>query len=41
MKDRYGFTMVDLIQVGYRDKPFVVASQVSEVFYVCDTRNKK
>ena len=41
MKDRYGFTTVDLNQVGYRDKPFVVASQVSQFFYVRDTRNKK
>ena len=41
MKDRYGFTTVDLNQVGYRDEPFVVASQVSQVFYVRDTRNKK
>ena len=41
MKDRYDFTTVDLNQVGYRDEPFVVASQVSQVFYVCDTRNKK
>ena len=41
MKDRYGFTMVDLNQVGYRDKPFVVASQVSQVFNVRDSRNKK
>ena len=41
MKDRYGFTTVDLNQVGYRDEPFVVASQVSQVFYVRNTRNKK
>ena len=41
MKDRYGFTTVDLQQVGYRDEPFVVTSQVSQVFYVRDTRNKK
>jgi hypothetical protein len=41
MKDRYGFTTVDLQQVGYRDEPFVVTSQVFQVFYVCDTRNKK
>ena len=41
MKDRYGLTTVDLNQVGYRDKPFVVASPVSQVFYVRDTRNKK
>jgi hypothetical protein len=41
MKDMYGFTIVDLQQVGYRDEPFVVTSQVSQVFYVRDTRNKK
>ena len=41
MRDRYGFTIVDLQQVGYRDEPFLVTSRVSQVFYVCDTRNKK
>ena len=41
MKDKYGFTTVNLEQVGYREKTFVVAIQVSQVFYVRDTRNKK
>ena len=41
MKDKYGFTTIDLEQVGYREEPFVVAIQVSHVFYVWDTRNKK
>jgi hypothetical protein len=41
MKDRYGFTTVDLEQVGYMEEPFVLASQVSQVFYVRDTRNKR
>jgi len=41
MKDRYGFTTVDLNQVGYRDEPFVLTSQVSQVFYVRNTRNQK
>ena len=41
MKDKYGSTTVDLEQVGYREEPFVVISQVSQVFYVHDTRNKK
>jgi len=41
MKDKYGSTTVDLEQVGYREEPFVVISQVSQVFYVRDTRNKK
>ena len=30
-----------LNKVGYRKEPFVVASLVSQVFYVRDTRNKK
>jgi hypothetical protein len=41
MKDRYGFTTVDLEQVGYMEEPFVLASHVSQVFYVRDTRNKR
>ena len=41
MRDKYGFTTVDLEQVGYREEPFVVAIRVSQVFYVRDTRNKK
>jgi hypothetical protein len=40
-KDNYGFTTVDFEQVGYKEEPFVLASQVSQVFYVLDTRNKK
>jgi len=41
MKDPYGFTTVDLENVGYKEEPFVLAYQVSQVFYVPDTRNKK
>jgi len=41
MKDPYGFTTVDLEKVGYKEEPFVLADQVSQVFYVHDTRNKK
>jgi hypothetical protein len=40
-KDNYGFTTVDLTRVGFREEPFVLASQVSQVFYVRDTRNKR
>jgi len=40
-KDPYGFTTVDLENVGYKEEPFVLADQVSQVFYVPDTRNKK
>ena len=41
MKDPYGFTTVDLRNVGYKEEPFVLADQVFQVFYVPDTRNKK
>ena len=41
MKDPYGFTTVDLEKVGYKEEPFVLADQVSQVFYVPNTRNKK
>jgi hypothetical protein len=41
MKDKYGFTTVDFEQVGYKDEPFVLAAQVSQVFYVLDMRNNK
>jgi hypothetical protein len=41
MKERYGFTIVDLNQAGSKDDPFVVSSQVSHGLYVLDTRNKK
>jgi hypothetical protein len=40
-KDMYGFTIVDLEQVGYKEEPFVLVDQVSQVFYVTDTRNEK
>jgi hypothetical protein len=39
--DPYGYTTVDLEHVGYKDEPFVLAEQVSQVFFVRDTRNAK
>uniref|UniRef100_J3NCM6 Ubiquitin-like protease family profile domain-containing protein n=1 Tax=Oryza brachyantha TaxID=4533 RepID=J3NCM6_ORYBR len=41
MKDTYWFTTVDLEHVGYKEEPFVLVDNVSQVFYVADTRNKK
>jgi hypothetical protein len=41
MKDLYGFTTINLEKVGYKEEPFVLAVQVSQVFYVLDMRNKK
>jgi hypothetical protein len=29
-KDMYGFTTVDLEQVGYKEEPFILADQVSK-----------
>ena len=40
-KDMYGFTTVDLKQVGYKKEPFVLADQVSQVFYVTDTMDER
>ena len=40
-KDMYGFTTVDLKQVGYKEEPFVLADQVSQVFYVTDMMDER
>ena len=40
-KDMYGFTTVDLKQVGYKEEPFLLADQVSQVFYVTDTMDER
>ena len=32
----YGMTTVDLNNIGYRDEPFVLAKDVTQVFYVKD-----
>ena len=39
-KDQYGMTIVDLNNLGYRDEPFVLAQDVSQIFYVKDMSNK-
>jgi len=36
----YGMTIVDLNNVGYKDEPFVIAADVSQVFYVKDMSTK-
>jgi len=36
----YGMTTVDLNNVGYKDEPFVLAADVSQVFYVKDMSTK-
>jgi hypothetical protein len=36
----YGMTTVDLNNLGYRDKPFVLANDVAQVFYVKEMSSK-
>ena len=37
---QYGMTTVDLSMTGYRDDPFVLAKDASQVFYVMDMSTK-
>jgi hypothetical protein len=36
----YGMTIVDLNNLGYRNKPFILAKDVNQVFYVKDMSTK-
>jgi len=36
----YGMTNVDLNNIGYKDKPFVLATDATQVFYVKDMSKK-
>ena len=38
--DGYGLTIVDLNNIGYKDDPWVLASQVTQVLYVADPTKK-
>ncbi|XP_057425762.1 uncharacterized protein LOC130719140 [Lotus japonicus] len=39
--DDLGFTQVDLNRVGYKNDPFILASQAEQVFFVTDPADKK
>jgi hypothetical protein len=39
--DDYGFTIVDLRNVGHKDEPWVLAAIVTQVFYILDPKDKK
>ena len=41
MKDRLGFTLVDLQRMGHKFDPFILVSQANQVFYVPDQLDKK
>jgi hypothetical protein len=39
--DEYGFTIVDLRNVGHKDEHWVLVSTVSQVFYILDPKHEK
>jgi hypothetical protein len=39
--DDYGFTIVDLTNVGHKDEPWVLVATVAQVFYVLDPKDEK
>jgi hypothetical protein len=39
--DGYGFTIVDLRNVGDKDEPWVLASIVAQVFYILNLKDEK
>ena len=40
-KDDLGFTLVDLNKMSDTDEPFIMASQLRQIFYVIDPTNQK
>jgi hypothetical protein len=39
--DDYGFTIIDLRNVGHKDEPWVLTSTVAQVFYILDPKDEK
>jgi hypothetical protein len=39
--DDYGFTIIDLTNVGHKDVPWVLAAVVAQVFYIVDPKDEK
>jgi hypothetical protein len=39
--DDYGFTIIDLTNVGHKDEPWVLVATVAEVFYILDPKDEK
>jgi hypothetical protein len=39
--DEYGFTIVELRNVGHKEEPWVLASTVAQVFYILDPKDEK
>jgi hypothetical protein len=39
--DDYGFTIVDLTNVGHKDESWVIAATVAQVFYILNPKDEK
>jgi hypothetical protein len=39
--DDYGFTIIDLTNVGHKDEPWVLPATVTQAFYILDPKDKK
>jgi hypothetical protein len=39
--DDYGFTIIDLTNVGHKDEPSVLTTIVAQVFYILDPKDEK
>jgi hypothetical protein len=39
--DDYGFTIIDLTNVGHKDEPWVLAATIAQVFYILDLKDEK
>jgi hypothetical protein len=39
--DDYGFTIVDLSNVGQKDEPWVLTATIAQLFYILDPNDEK
>jgi hypothetical protein len=39
--EEYGFTLVDLNNVGHKDDPWILLERVAQVFYVLEPEHEK
>jgi hypothetical protein len=39
--DDYGFTIIDLTNVGHKDEPWVLATTIAQVFHILDPKDEK
>jgi hypothetical protein len=39
--DDYGFTIIDMRNVGHKDEPWVLAATIAQVLYILDHKDEK